>query len=289
MREVFVDIPRISWDEIGGLDKAKHELIKAIEWPIKHNEIFSELQTKPPKGILLYGPPGTGKTLLAKASASGTSANFISVKGPEFLSKWVGETEKAIRTTFRKAKQAAPCIIFFDEIESIVPIRGHSSATALTERIVSQLLTEMDGLEEVNGIIVIAATNRPDIIDPALLRPGRFDKKIEIGLPDKISRLEILKVHLNGKLIDEAVRLDDLANLLDGRSGAEIQSLVKDAIMTAIERYVSLKESNEKINPKGWIITSNDFNTAFVKMQENEILEKKYQDPSFGKMDSSYT
>ena len=168
MREVFVDVPNVSWSDIGGLEKVKRELLKVVEWPLKYPEIFDELGAQAPKGILLYGPPGTGKTLLAKAVANESNSNFISVKGPEFMSKFVGESEKAVRETFRKAKQAAPCVIFFDEIESIVPIRGHQSSSSGTERIVSQLLTEIDGLEELTGVLVIAATNRPDIIDPAL-------------------------------------------------------------------------------------------------------------------------
>ena len=178
MREVFVDVPNVSWNDIGGLEDVKKELIKVVDWPMKYPEIFDELGAESPKGILLYGPPGTGKTMLAKAVANESNSNFISIKGPEFMSKYIGESEKAVRETFRKAKQAAPCVIFFDEIESIVPIRGHQSSSLGTERIVSQLLTEIDGLEELTGVLVIAATNRPDIIDPALLRPGRFDKKI---------------------------------------------------------------------------------------------------------------
>ena len=289
LREVFVDLPNITWDNIGGLAKVKKDLIKVVEWPLKYPEIFKEFETDPPNGILLYGPPGTGKTLLAKAIANETQANFISVKGPEFLSKWVGESEKAVRETFRKAKLASPCIIFFDEIESIVPIRGIGSSTAVTEGIVSQLLTEMDGLEELKGIVVIAATNRPDIIDPALLRPGRFDKKIEIPLPDRDTRVAILKVHLKGKLLSNTINIEGLADKLTNKSGAEIQAFVKEAIMTSIQRYVEEKTINNQLDSKGWIITDSDFEIAFNKINEYELADKQYEERSLkSKNDSSY-
>ncbi len=199
MREVLVEVPRVTWDDIGGLEKAKQELREAVEWPLKYPEVFTTMNIKPPKGILLYGPPGTGKTLLAKAVANESNANFISVKGPELLSKWVGESEKHVREMFRKAKQVAPCVIFFDEIDSLAPRRGGSADSHVTERVVSQLLTELDGLEELKDVVVIAATNRPDIVDPALLRPGRIERHIYIPPPDKEARKEIFKIHLRGK------------------------------------------------------------------------------------------
>ena len=186
MREVMVESPNVHWDDIGGLADVKQQLIESVEWPLTYAKLFTHMDAKAPKGILLYGPPGTGKTMLAKAVATESQANFISIKGPEFLSKWVGESEKAVRETFRKARQAAPSVIFLDEIDSIAPARGGSTSDShVTERVISQILTELDGLESLNSVMVIAATNRPDIIDSALLRPGRFDRLIEIGLPDE--------------------------------------------------------------------------------------------------------
>ncbi len=202
MREVLVEIPKVTWDDVGGLEHAKQELREAIEWPLKYPDIYRATGIKPPKGILLYGPPGTGKTLLAKAVANEANANFISVKGPELLSKWVGESERHVREMFRKAKQVAPCILFFDEIDALAPRRGLGADTHVTERVVSQLLTELDGIEELRDVFVIAATNRPDMIDPALLRPGRIERHIYIPPPDKEGRKEIFKIHLRGKPLD---------------------------------------------------------------------------------------
>ncbi|WP_268544309.1 CDC48 family AAA ATPase [Candidatus Nitrosotenuis cloacae] len=196
MREVFIENPDVKWDDIGGLEKIKQELKEAVEWPMKYPVLYSKLGHKMPRGILLHGPSGVGKTLLAKAVATESEANFVSVRGPELLSKWVGESERGIREIFRRARQASPCVIFFDEIDSIAPIRGAGSETAVTERVVSQLLTELDGMENLRGVIVLAATNRPDMIDPALLRPGRFDKIVQIPLPDKESRKSILDISI---------------------------------------------------------------------------------------------
>ena len=221
MREVLVEVPKVRWDDIGGLEHAKQELREAIEWPLKYPELFKALNIKPPKGILLYGPPGTGKTLLAKAVANEANANFISVKGPELLSKWVGESEKHVREMFRKARQVAPCIIFFDEIDALAPRRGTGADTNVTERVVSQLLTELDGLEELKDVVVIAATNRPDMIDPALLRPGRIERHIYIPPPDKKSRKEIFKVHLRGKPL--AYDVEDVKKAID-----ELKKELKD-------------------------------------------------------------
>ncbi|HHO57232.1 MAG TPA: AAA family ATPase, partial [Thermoplasmatales archaeon] len=225
MREVVVEAPNVRWDDIGGLDEVKQELKEVVEWPLKYGELFQHMDAQPPKGILLYGPPGTGKTLLAKAVATESEANFISVKGPEFLSKWVGESEKAVRETFRKARQAAPCIIFFDEIDAIAPSRGGMGDSHVTERVISQLLTELDGLEELRDVTVIAATNRPDIIDPALLRPGRFDRLIYIPPPDKKAREEIFKIHTRKKPLAKDVSIKELAEKTEGYTGADIAAV----------------------------------------------------------------
>jgi transitional endoplasmic reticulum ATPase len=238
MREVLVENPNVHWHDIGGLTEAKQELQEAVEWPLKYGKLFTQVGAKPPKGVLLYGPPGTGKTLLAKAVATEAEANFISVKGPEFLSKWVGESEKAVRETFRKAKQAAPCIIFFDEIDAVTPVRGMSADAHVTERVISQMLTELDGLEELNNVTVIAATNRPDMVDPALLRPGRFDRLIFIGMPDIEARKQILKIHLKDKPLADDVDIDALAKSTEGFTGADVAAACNEASMFAIREFV---------------------------------------------------
>jgi len=235
LREVFVEVPEVHWDDIGDLEDVKQELREAVEWPLKHPEVFKKMGIRPPKGILLFGPPGCGKTLLAKAVATESEANFISIKGPEVLSKWVGESERAIRVTFRRARQAAPCIIFFDEIDAIAPRRGiRSDTTGVTDRIVNQLLTEMDGIERLENVVVIAATNRPDILDPALLRPGRFDRIIYVPPPDVKGRLEIFKVHTKKMPLAEDVNLQKLAELTKGYTGADIEAVCREAAMIAL-------------------------------------------------------
>ncbi|WP_460025325.1 CDC48 family AAA ATPase [Infirmifilum sp. SLHALR2] len=234
LREVYIEVPEVNWDDIGGLEDVKQQLREAVEWPLKHPEYFREMGIDPPKGILLYGPPGTGKTLLAKAVATESEANFIGVKGPEVLSKWVGESERAIREIFRKARQAAPCVVFFDEIDSIVPRRGQRYDSGVTDRIVNQLLTEMDGLERLEGVVVIAATNRPDIIDPALLRPGRFDRLVYVPPPDEKARLEIFKVHTRRMPLAEDVDLAELAKRTEGYTGADIAAVCREAAITAL-------------------------------------------------------
>ncbi len=239
MREVLVESPNVHWDDIGGLADVKQQLIESVEWPLTYAKLFEHMDAKAPRGILLYGPPGTGKTMLAKAVATESQANFISIKGPEFLSKWVGESEKAVRETFRKARQAAPSVVFLDEIDSIAPSRGGASSDShVTERVISQILTELDGLESLNSVMVIAATNRPDIIDPALLRPGRFDRLIEIGLPDEQARQQILKIHMAKKPLAEDIKVEELAKLTDKYSGADLGAVVNEAVMLAIREYV---------------------------------------------------
>src|SRR5918993_689036 len=244
MREVLVQKPNIGWNDIGGINNVKEELKEAIEWPLKHADLFSKADIKPPKGILLYGPPGTGKTLLAKAVASTSESNFISIKGPELLSKWVGESEKGIREIFRKARQAAPCVIFFDEIDAIAPRRSGTNGgdSHVTERLVSQMLTEIDGLEDLKGVVIIGATNRPDIIDEALLRPGRFDRLLEIPIPDKDARKQILQIHLKKKPLGADVIIDKLVDLTDRYTGAEIEALVNAAAIASVREYIIAKE-----------------------------------------------
>jgi len=247
LREVQVQIPDVSWDDVGGLDALKEELREAIEWPIKHKEAFDYIDVESPKGILLHGPPGTGKTLIAKALAKMTESNFISIKGPELLSKWVGESEKGIREIFRKARQAAPCIIFLDEVDALVPRRGSSdSGSHVTESVVSQILTEIDGLEELHNVLIIGATNRLDIVDEALLRPGRFDRIIEVPNPDTKGRQQIFEIHTKKKPLANDVKIEKLIELTDGFSGAEIGAVTNRAAMAALKRYVSGKSQNIK-------------------------------------------
>lgn len=252
LREVYVQSPNVKWTEIGGLESIKEELREAIEWPLKHSDLFIEADIVPPKGLLLYGPPGTGKTLIAKAVATNSDANFISIKGPELLSKWVGESEKGIREVFRKARQASPCVVFFDELDSVAPRRSSSGSgdSHVGDRLVSQLLTEMDGLQDLNGVVVIGATNRPDIIDEALLRPGRFDRILEIPLPDNDSIKEILRIHMVRKPIDKSVELNKLVELCKGLSGADIAALVNAAALSAIKEHILTNRSEQNTERK---------------------------------------
>ena len=240
IREVFTEVPDVKWEDVGGLEEVKRVLKETIEWPLKYNDLFKQAGTSPSKGILLYGPPGSGKTLLAKAVASESEVNFISVKGPELMSKWVGESEKGVREIFKKAKQASPCIIFFDEIDSVVPKRGSDAASHVADRVISQFLTELDGIEELKGIMVLAATNRVDIIDQALLRAGRFDFHLEVPVPDRTARLEMLKVHTRDKPLAADVDLSGLADALDGLVGADLESLCRKAAMRAIREFIEL-------------------------------------------------
>ena len=240
MREVFVEVPDIKWEDIGGLQAIKQELREAVEWPLKYQGMFAYADATPPKGILLYGPPGTGKTLMAKATANESEANFISIKGPELLSKWVGESEKGVREIFRKARQAAPCIIFFDEIDAIAPARGADFGDShVTERVISQMLTELDGLEVLTNVVVIAATNRPDIIDSALLRPGRFDRLLYVPPPDYESRKQIILIHTKKKPLADDINIDNLASKTDGYTGADIAAVASAAVMLALREHIS--------------------------------------------------
>ncbi|MFQ6024991.1 MAG: CDC48 family AAA ATPase [Nitrosopumilaceae archaeon] len=239
MREVFVEIPNVHWKDIGGLRELKQELREAVEWPLKYRSVFAYANANPPKGIFLYGPPGTGKTLVAKAVANESESNFISIKGPELLSKWVGESEKGVREIFRKARQAAPCIVFFDEIDAIAPVRGSDSGDSkVTERMISQLLTELDGLEVLKDVVVIAASNRPDIVDPALLRSGRFDRHLYVPPPDRDSRIQIIKMHTKNIPMAEDVNIEHLADITENYTGADIASFISTAVMVAIRQHI---------------------------------------------------
>src|SRR3989344_402631 len=258
LREVLIETPNVKWDQIGGLEYLKQELREAVEWPLKNPEVFTKMGIRAPRGILMYGPPGTGKTLLAKAVASESEANFIYVKGPELISKWVGDSEKGIRKVFEKARQAAPTIIFFDEIDAIASRRGGiDEGSRATERVVNQLLTEMDGLEEMTGVLVLAATNRPDMLDPGLLRPGRFDKILSTRVPDIKSREEIFKIHMKNMPLTSDVDINELAKLTENYVGADIEGLCREAALIALRKNIKtkqvsmldFKEALEKTNP----------------------------------------
>jgi transitional endoplasmic reticulum ATPase len=244
LREVLVEIPRVKWADVGGLHTVKQKLIETVEWPLTNPQAFNRLGIKPPRGILLYGPPGTGKTLLAKAVANESKANFMSIKGPEVYSKWVGESEKAVREIFKKAKQSAPSIVFLDELDSIAPRRGSYEGSRVTETVVNQLLTSMDGLETMENVVVVGATNRPDILDPSLLRAGRFDRLILVGSPDAEARLEIYKIHTKNMAFSKDVNIEELANLSEGYVGADIESVCREAAMNALGENINTKKVN---------------------------------------------
>lgn len=271
MREVLVESPNVHWEDIGGLKDVKQELMESVEWPLAYPKLFSHMAATPPKGIMLYGPPGTGKTLMAKAVATESQANFISVKGPEFLSKWVGESERAVRDIFRKARQAAPTVLFFDEMDSIAPARGGGTSDShVTERMISQILSEMDGLEALHNVVVIAATNRPDIIDPALLRPGRFDRMIEIGMPDQEARLDILKIHTANRPLADDVDLVAISKRTDGYSGAEIAAVCNEAVMLAIREYVLSGKPQDDEEIEKYKIEGKYFDEALKKVKPSK-------------------
>ena len=276
MREVIVEKPNVRWDDIGGLEEAKQELKEAVEWPLKYGPLFSHMGARPSKGILLCGPPGTGKTLLAKAVATESEANFISVKGPEFLSKWVGESEKAVRETFRKARQAAPCVIFLDEMDAVAPKRGMETGTKVTERVISQLLTELDGLENLQGVTVIAATNRPDMIDSALLRPGRFDRHIYIPVPNEGARKKIFEIHLRNKPLSGDVNVEELAEKTEGYTGADIEAVCNEATMAAIREYIQNGGKLDENSLKAVKVFEKHFDTALKKVKPLSKREMEF-------------
>jgi len=246
LREILIETPNVKWNDIGGLENIKQELREAVEWPLKYPEAFTKLGIKPPKGILLYGPPGTGKTLLAKAVANESEANFIQVKGPSLLSMWVGESEKGVRKIFERARQVAPCVVFFDEIDALASKRGLEVGNKVTERVLNQLLAEMDGIEDLSNIIVIGATNRPDMLDSALLRPGRFDRILLCGVPEKEGRLQIFKIHTKNMPLAEDVNLNELVEKTEGYVGADIESLVREAAMLSLRENIKAKEVKMK-------------------------------------------
>ena len=268
MREVFVEVPSVKWDEIGGLNEVKQELKEAVEWPLQNPKVFKKLGVKPPKGILLYGPPGTGKTLLARAVATESKANFIPIKGPELLSQWMGESEKGVRKIFKKARQTAPSIIFFDEIDSMAPRRGAHSDSQVAERVVNQILTEMDGIEDLGEVVVIAATNRPDMLDTALLRPGRFDRIVLATIPDEESREKIFKIHTN-KMPLQNVDLKKLASKSEGYVGADIEAVCREAAMLTLREDIEAKE-----------VTMEYFEKSLKKVRPSvtKDIEKSYED-----------
>ena len=254
LREIMVEIPRVKWSEVGGLEEAKQLLKETVEWPLTNPEGFERLGIRPPRGMVLYGPPGTGKTLLAKAIATESEANFIAIKGPEVMSKWVGESEKKLREVFRKAKQVSPCIVFLDELDALAPIRGGDSDSRVSDRLVDQLLTSMDGLENLEGVMIIGATNRPEIIDPALLRPGRFDRMVLISEPDEAARKHILEIHTK-KMPLKGVNLETLAKKMEGYTGADIEGVVREAAILAL-----------RINSKAKEVTMKHFNDALEQV-----------------------
>ncbi len=286
LREVLITTPSETWEDVGGLERAKQELREAVEWPLKYPNTFKHMNAKPPTGILLYGPPGTGKTLLARALAHESEVNFIAVKGPEFLSKWVGESEKAVRETFRKARQAAPCIIFLDEIDAIAPVRGYSMGdSGVTERVISQLLTEIDGIEELKDVVLIAATNRPDILDPALLRAGRFGRHVDIGMPDEDARESIFKIHFKNRPISTDVNYKELAKKAEGLTGADIAGIAQEAVMLSIREAVIKGKVNDKDDNQvqGIRIFKKHIDEAFDKVLKESAKGKKAYDAAVEK------
>ncbi len=275
MREVLVETPNVKWDDVGGIENSKQELREAVEWPMKNPQSFERMGIKPPRGVLLYGPPGTGKTMLAKAVAKESEANFIQVKGPELLSMWVGKSEEGVRKVFERARQVSPCIIFFDELDSLAGRRGMDhSGNNVTERVLNQMLAEMDGIETLKNVIVIGATNRPDMLDPALLRPGRFDRIVYVNVPEKEGRLQILKIHTKNMPLEKDVKLDELSEKTEGYTGADIEGLCREAAMLALRKNSEAKtiskenfeKAMEKVLPS---VTKND-------QERYKNIERKY-------------
>ena len=265
IREVFVEVPDVRWDEVGGLEEVKRELQEAVEWPLRHAALLQRAGVRPAKGILLHGPPGTGKTMLAKAAASQSGVNFISVKGPALLSQYVGESERGVREVFKKARQAAPCIVFFDEIDALAPRRSaEASDGGVARRVISQLLTEMDGVEELKGVLVVAATNRRDMLDPAFLRPGRFDLLLQVSAPDTAARQRILEIHLRGKPVAAEVDLEELARRTEGLNGAEIETVCRRAGLLAVRALVA--RGGEGDEPSSMSIDNKMFQAAIAEL-----------------------
>jgi transitional endoplasmic reticulum ATPase len=265
IREVFVEVPDVKWEDVGGLGNVKQTLVEAVEWPLKYPDLFQQTKSKPPKGVLLYGPPGTGKTLVAKALANESEVNFISIKGPELISKYVGESERGVREVFRKAKQASPCILFFDEFDSLVPERGLGADSQSTERVISQFLTELDGLEELKGVLVLAATNRKDLIDSAILRPGRFDFIIEVPLPDEEARRAIFMIHTRGRPLAGDVDIQLLTQETEGLAGSDIEAIYREASLSAIREAIQSGQQKVKITQKHFRVAMN-----WLKKQKGE-------------------
>lgn len=272
IREVFVEVPDVKWDDVGGLDEIKKTMIETVEWPLKYGRLFKHTKTEPPTGILLSGPTGTGKTLVAKALATESGVNFISVKGPEIMSKYVGESERGVREVFRKARMAAPCILFLDEIDSLVPMRGRAGGNSqVTERVISQFLTELSGIEILKGVVVVGATNRLDIVDPAILRSGRFDVHLKFPMPDKKTRLKIFEIHTKDKPLDKDVNLEKLASQTEGRSGADIEAICRRASMLAIRGFLEKKEKPTEKEIKSFTIKNEYFQEA-IKLIESQLV-----------------
>jgi transitional endoplasmic reticulum ATPase len=273
--------------DIGGIETAKQELKEAVEWPLKFPGSFTRLGIKPPKGVLLYGPPGTGKTLLAKAVANESEANFIQVKGPSLLSMWVGKSEEGVRKIFERARQVSPCIIFFDEIDSLASKRGYDSGTKVTERVLNQMLAEMDGIEDLSNVIVIGATNRPDMLDTALMRPGRFDRIVYVGVPEKEGRLQILKIHTKGMPLEKDVSLEEFSEKTEGYTGADVEALCREAAMLALRE-----------DPDAKVVKKKHFEKAMEKVlpsvSKSEVetykrIEQKYLRSARSALPLSYT
>ncbi|MCY0868883.1 MAG: CDC48 family AAA ATPase [Desulfurococcus sp.] len=286
LREIHVEVPDVKWSDIGGLEDVKRTLRESVELPLKHPEVYERFGIKPPKGVLLYGPPGCGKTLLAKAVATEGGANFIAVKGPEIMSKWVGESEKAIREIFRKARLYAPAVVFFDEIDAIASLRGFEADSGVSERVVTQLITEMDGIQRMENVVVLAATNRPDLLDPALLRPGRFDKLVYVPPPDYNARLEILKVHTRSVPLDVDVDLAKIAKITEGYSGADIEALVREAVMAALRESLFIEKVSERHFMTALEVVKPSINDSMVKfyvewgMKARQSLPRQIVKPS---------
>jgi transitional endoplasmic reticulum ATPase len=273
LREIFVEVPNVRWDDVGGLPDVKKLLREVVEWPLKYEKLFEHAHVKPPKGILLFGPPGTGKTLVAKALANESGVNFISVKGPELMNKFVGESEKGIREVFKRAKAASPCIIFFDEMDSIAGQRGATAdSSGVAARMMSQLLTEMDGVEELKGVTILGATNRKDLIDPAVLRSGRFEFLVNIPRPDAATRAEIFAVHMKGRPVDSAIDKKSLAEATDGFSGADIESLCREAAMAAMRRFIDQFGEESKGDYSKYKVTKDDMTRAIMMVKEQRKL-----------------